>query len=91
MLTNLFGKERGECLELADIALVEREQQLLDPVVFRAIERVQDWVHELWSRAPIEYRQSRPSWVVRNRATNNEQRASAYGNQNQRRSAARVQ
>ena len=51
MLTNLFGEERGECLELADIALVEREQQLLDPLMRGTIKRVQDRMHELWSDA----------------------------------------
>ncbi len=48
-LAHLFGEERGECFELADIALVEREQQLLDPLVLGIVECIEDGVHELWS------------------------------------------
>ena len=40
----LLREERRERLELANVALVEREQQLLDPVVWRVVQRVKNRV-----------------------------------------------
>ena len=42
--TDLFREDRCESLELADVALVECEQQLLDPVVRRVVQRVKNRV-----------------------------------------------
>lgn len=37
---NLSREQRSQCFELADVALVEREQELLDPRIRRVIERI---------------------------------------------------
>ena len=50
MLTYLFRKQRSESFEFADITFVECEQQLLNPLVGSVVERVEDGMHELWSR-----------------------------------------
>lgn len=42
--TDLFREDRRESLELADVAFIEREQELLDPVVLRIIQRVKNRV-----------------------------------------------
>lgn len=43
----LSREQRRQCFELADVALVEIEQELLDPRIRRVIERIQDRVHQL--------------------------------------------
>ena len=46
-MTNLPSEERYQGLESANISLVECKQQLLDPIVWRVVEGIQDGVHQL--------------------------------------------
>ena len=59
----LLGEKRGKGLELADVALVKREQQLFDPFVGRVVECVEDRVHELVTRS--EYNRQSVTLAVR--------------------------
>lgn len=57
--THLLGVHlRNQSLELGDVARIEREQQAADKVVLRPLERIQDRVHQLRSRAMFRNGQS---------------------------------
>lgn len=45
--SDLFGEKRSKRLELSNVALVERKQEFLDPIVWGVIQRIQYWMHEL--------------------------------------------
>lgn len=50
--THLLREQRCQRLKLSDIPLVEREQQPLDPLMRRPVQRVQNRVHQL--RFPLD-------------------------------------